>query len=204
MFKPTLRERYDQLPVYDPTKFVYANTVKNLTFGDLFHEIRQRANNLYDVAKTGPSREGPAMAIFTETITSYLIELAAWLEGQTPTAPDPLQVWARLLDLKRQAFHYDYAAGSSGGVSISHVVESNLYWFVPRLMAIYERALEMKDELSAGKTRVRVTAVFDMELDVAEKSVKEFLTGSACKDLFLAENCRYVKITAFQVKKDDK
>lgn len=202
-FKPEIQAKYTNVEAYDPQMYkgLGQDTLEDKSFGELFHEIYRCAVNLYDVAKNGPGHEKPAMELFTTTVITYIIGVAAWLDGQAATPPSPDQVRAAMLDIRKQAFRYEYETGDPQRPAVSHLVASMLHWFVPRLYAIQAAAVTLKDQLRVGRTTVRVRVDYEITLDVAESAVKEYLAETASKELFSGDNVVFKKVVIVTEKK---
>lgn len=202
-FRPVLRSTYPQPPDIDPVKFPVEKYMQKLTFGELFHEMYRRAVNLYDVSRTGPGHEGPAMELMTNLVISFLIETASWVEGQVPAMPDVRLLYAKFMDLRRQAFRYEYEHQDQQTPAVSTLVAAAGIWFIPRVVVLAEKAKQLKSEIRAGQTRVRVTATFDMLVDVKAENAGSYVKETACKELFAADSCQFIGIKAIHINTDE-
>lgn len=201
VFRPVFKKRYPEPPPFDPARYPVSDDTEKRTFGDLFHEIYRFAVNLYDVTKTGPGHHKAAMEAVTNTVITFLIETAAWLDGQSATAPDPDQTRAQLIDLRTQALRYEY--GKDVESTIMHMMSSCNLWFLPRMYILRDKAYELKMEIRHGTSRVRVTAEFELQLEVMADDARQYLKETACKEMFAADSVQFLKLKKVDVLTED-
>lgn len=197
VFRPVFKRQCPAPPPFDPSRYPVPPDTDKQSFGDLFHEIYRFAVNMYDVTKHGPGHHKPAMEAVTNTVITFLIETAAWLDGQSMTAPDLDNVRAQLLDLRSQALHYEY--GKDVESTIVHLMSSTNLWFIPRLHILQDKAYALKMEIRRGASRVRVTAEFELQLDTNPDDVKQYVKETVCKEMFAADSVQFLKLKKVEV-----
>lgn len=211
MSAPTFRPQFDSLTLkppepYDPSKYpALEEDEEEMMFGDLFHRIYRRAANHFDLVKSaGNSSYHIAMEYFTTFIIQYVMQTAAWIDGQAPDPPAVKHLRTQLTALKSQAYqHYYNFWESLKGEPIHHELKALELWFMPRIVRLTDLAFDLHKKVNAGKTTVQVTAVFELDVDVSASGAKEFVRQEACKELFLGDNSRFVKLKVLSLKEEN-
>lgn len=196
-FKPEFLPKYKPIP-FIPAEFPLAPEAEAMTFGELFHDMFMRATNLYDFLKSFSGYERPAMEAVSNWVINFVIGQAAWLDGQAASPPSPEILHAQLHDLSRQAWKYRYNF-TDQRVSVSHLIKSSMLWLVPRAHILSDKANDLKMEIRAGETSVRVTAEFEIAVPVKAEDASEYVKSTACRELFMSEECKYQKLKSIKV-----